>query len=144
MPPSSLPRAPPPPLRSAPLWPLCVANPEPQTTTTSHGRRSRRGLPPIRRIDDDDDFFSEFNPHLYDGGYDLAATYGPPLLPSANPCYPSQTLPPAPLSRRRLEEMAREPVDDSPGATVRVGDERGGAEGRVVRARPLEEVHPAG
>lgn len=37
---------------------------------------------------DDDDFFGEFNPHPYQGGYDLAATFGTPLPPSSNICYP--------------------------------------------------------
>lgn len=38
--------------------------------------------------EDDDDFFGEFNPHPYQGGYDLAATFGTPLPPSSNICYP--------------------------------------------------------
>ncbi|XP_066388063.1 uncharacterized protein [Miscanthus floridulus] len=38
--------------------------------------------------EDDDDFFGELNPHPYRGGYDLAATFGTPLPPSSNICYP--------------------------------------------------------
>ncbi|XP_021307188.1 uncharacterized protein LOC110431837 isoform X2 [Sorghum bicolor] len=37
---------------------------------------------------DDDDFFGDYNPHPYQGGYDLAATFGTPLPPSSNICYP--------------------------------------------------------
>lgn len=41
------------------------------------------------RLDaDDDDFFGEYNPHPYQGGYNLAATFGDPLPPSSNICYP--------------------------------------------------------
>ncbi|CAN6295232.1 unnamed protein product [Urochloa humidicola] len=38
--------------------------------------------------EDDDDFFVEYNPHPYSGGYDIAATFGAPLPPSAKTCYP--------------------------------------------------------
>lgn len=38
--------------------------------------------------EDDDDFFRDFNPHPYRGGYDLATTFGTPLPPSSNICYP--------------------------------------------------------
>ncbi|CAL4914218.1 unnamed protein product [Urochloa decumbens] len=38
--------------------------------------------------EDDDDFFVDYNPHPYRGGYDIAATFGAPLPPSAKTCYP--------------------------------------------------------
>ncbi|CAN6301044.1 unnamed protein product [Urochloa humidicola] len=38
--------------------------------------------------EDDDDFFVEYSPHPYRGGYDIAATFGAPLPPSAKTCYP--------------------------------------------------------
>ncbi|CAD6203506.1 unnamed protein product [Miscanthus lutarioriparius] len=57
--------------------------------------------------EDDDDFFGELNPHPYRGGYDLAATFGTPLPPSSNICYPvsssaATAATAAPLSPRRL------------------------------------------
>ncbi|KAB5533908.1 hypothetical protein DKX38_016994 [Salix brachista] len=35
--------------------------------------------------------FEEYDPTPYDGGFDLAATYGKPLPPSAETCYPRST-----------------------------------------------------
>ncbi|WVZ56794.1 hypothetical protein U9M48_007274 [Paspalum notatum var. saurae] len=83
--------------------------------------------------EEDDDFFGEYNPHPYRGGYDLAATFGTPLPPSATICYPvsssaatavlatpSQPSPTkAPADPPRVEpygdkEAPREPVHESP------------------------------
>ncbi|KAF8728565.1 hypothetical protein HU200_017828 [Digitaria exilis] len=83
--------------------------------------------------EDDDDFFVEYNPHPYRGGYDLAATFGTPLPPSANTCYPvsssavtnAPTVPslpkptpepedPPPEEPHGVEEAPREPVYESP------------------------------
>ncbi|CAN4078271.1 unnamed protein product [Withania somnifera] len=36
----------------------------------------------------DDTVFDEYDPTPYDGGYDMAQTYGKPLLPSNDICYP--------------------------------------------------------
>ncbi|KAH7667408.1 hypothetical protein IHE45_12G056700 [Dioscorea alata] len=36
---------------------------------------------------DDDDDFDEYNPHPYQGGYNIALTYGSPLPPSSATCY---------------------------------------------------------
>ncbi|KAL7232325.1 hypothetical protein ACSBR2_010361 [Camellia fascicularis] len=38
---------------------------------------------------DDVDDFDEFDPTPYGGGYDIALTYGRPLPPSENTCYPT-------------------------------------------------------
>ena len=83
--------------------------------------------------EDDDDFFSEYNPHPYLGGYDLAATFGTPLPPSASTCYPvsssaAATVPnvpsppsptpepadPPPEEPYGDEEALRKPVHESP------------------------------
>ncbi|OEL14432.1 hypothetical protein BAE44_0024552 [Dichanthelium oligosanthes] len=79
--------------------------------------------------EDDDDFFGEYNPHPYLGGYDIAATFGTPFPPSANTCYPvsssaaAATVPTAPSSPSPTpepeepygdEEAPREPVHESP------------------------------
>lgn len=37
---------------------------------------------------DDDTDFDEYNPHPYQGGYDIALTYGRPRPPSSATCYP--------------------------------------------------------
>ncbi|KAJ0978139.1 hypothetical protein J5N97_013613 [Dioscorea zingiberensis] len=36
----------------------------------------------------EDDDFDEYNPHPYQGGYNIVLTYGPPLPPSSATCYP--------------------------------------------------------
>ncbi|KAJ1297323.1 hypothetical protein BS78_01G366500 [Paspalum vaginatum] len=83
--------------------------------------------------EDDDDFFGEYNPHPYRGGYDIAATFGTPLPPSANICYPVSSsaatavlAPPSPPSPTKApadpppkepyddKEAPREPVYESP------------------------------
>lgn len=38
--------------------------------------------------EEDDTEFEEYDPTPYDGGYDMAQTYGKPLLPSNEICYP--------------------------------------------------------
>ncbi|TKV96322.1 hypothetical protein SEVIR_9G421000v4 [Setaria viridis] len=99
--------------------------------------------------EDDDDFFVEYNPHPYRGGYDIAATFGTPLPPSANICYPVSssaaasvpTVPsppsptPEPEEPRGDEEAPREPVQESPevfpnGASTKGKVRRGGWCGR--------------
>uniref|UniRef100_A0A0A8ZIG3 Uncharacterized protein n=1 Tax=Arundo donax TaxID=35708 RepID=A0A0A8ZIG3_ARUDO len=89
--------------------------------------------------EDDEDFFADFNAHPYRGGYDLATTYGSPLPPSANTCYPvsppaaAATLPaqtsinPEPTDPPlEEEEVPREPVYESP-----VFQNGAGREGKV-------------
>ncbi|KAM0947986.1 putative PLD-regulated protein1 [Dioscorea sansibarensis] len=44
---------------------------------------------------EDDDDFDEYNPHPYQGGYDIALTYGSPLPPSSATCYPIDGVLPA-------------------------------------------------
>jgi hypothetical protein len=99
--------------------------------------------------EDDDDFFGEYNPHPYRGGYDLAATFGTPLPPSANTCYPvssstAATVPnvpsppsptPEPEEPYGDQEAPREPVHESPevfpnGAATKGKRRRGGWCGR--------------
>ncbi|XP_019168915.1 PREDICTED: uncharacterized protein At5g39570 [Ipomoea nil] len=49
----------------------------------------------------DDTDFDEYDPDPYDGGYDIAETYGKPLPPSSKTCYPrstTNTLLPEPFS----------------------------------------------
>jgi len=67
--------------------------------------------------EDDDDFFSEYNPHPYLGGYDLAATFGPPLPPSAKTCYPvsssaAATVPTVPSPPSPTPEPADPPPEE--------------------------------
>ncbi|RLN42926.1 uncharacterized protein C2845_PM01G13910 [Panicum miliaceum] len=67
--------------------------------------------------EDDDDFFSEYNPHPYRGGYDLAATFGTPLPPSANTCYPvssstAATVPNVPSPPSPTPEAADPPPEE--------------------------------
>ncbi|XP_062211126.1 uncharacterized protein LOC133912428 isoform X2 [Phragmites australis] len=97
--------------------------------------------------EDDDDFFAEFNPQPYRGGYDLAATYGSPLPPSANICYPVSSsapdLPPPPSPTMEPvdpppqepsydgEEAPREPVHES----AEVFRDGAGREGKLRRGR---------
>jgi len=104
--------------------------------------------------EDDDDFFSEYNPHPYLGGYDLAATFGTPLPPSASTCYPvsssaAATVPnvpsppsptpepadPPPEEPYGDEEALRKPVHESPevfpnGAATKGKGRRGRRRGR--------------
>lgn len=95
----------------------------------------------------DDDFFVEYNPHPYRGGYDIAATFGTPLPPSANICYPVSSSaavptvpsPPSPTPEPEEhcgdEEVPRESVQESPdvipnGAATKGKVRRGGWWGR--------------
>ncbi|XP_073113646.1 uncharacterized protein [Elaeis guineensis] len=64
--------------------------------------------------DYNEDDFEEYNPHPYQGGYDIALTYGTPLPPSPAICYPLSSstpgLPPPPLA----EEPKPAPTPRSP------------------------------
>ncbi|XP_039830021.1 uncharacterized protein At5g39570-like isoform X4 [Panicum virgatum] len=67
--------------------------------------------------EDDEDFFGEYNPHPYRGGYDLAATFGTPLPPSAKTCYPvsssaAATVPTVPSPPSPTPEPADPPPEE--------------------------------
>ncbi|KAF9672224.1 hypothetical protein SADUNF_Sadunf11G0018400 [Salix dunnii] len=71
--------------------------------------------------------FEEYDPTPYDGGFDLAATYGKPLPPSAEICYPRSTPDPnvasldgfsygsiiAPYGKDEVNEPAAKPQGES-------------------------------
>lgn len=54
--------------------------------------RSVAGAPPLP--EDEDLNFAEYDPHPYRGGYDIAQTYGKPLPPSDDICYPPSSVSP--------------------------------------------------
>ncbi|CAN6289568.1 unnamed protein product [Urochloa humidicola] len=75
--------------------------------------------------EDDDDFFVDYNPHPYRGGYDIVATFGAPLSPSAKTCYPISSSAAAATPKPEDpplggpygdEEALRDPVRKSPEA----------------------------
>ncbi|KAJ0248132.1 hypothetical protein HA466_0164880 [Hirschfeldia incana] len=83
--------------------------------------------------------FEEYDPTPYGGGYDIVATYGKPLPPSVNTCYPSSTAdqgnPPSPP-----EIIAPVPLGIYDGGGP--GGEKKAVKKRVTFSEPLEEAKP--
>ncbi|CAH8251938.1 unnamed protein product [Arabidopsis lyrata] len=79
--------------------------------------------------------FDDYDPTPYGGGYDVVATYGKPLPPSVETCYPSSTAP-----------HAKAPSPPEIIAPVPLGIYDGGQKNvikkRVSFAEPVEEAKP--
>ncbi|XP_010476064.1 PREDICTED: uncharacterized protein LOC104755393 [Camelina sativa] len=79
--------------------------------------------------------FDEYDPTPYGGGYDVVATYGKPLPPSVETCYPCSTAP-----------HAKAPSPPEIIAPVPLGIYDGGQKNvvkkRVTFAEPVEEARP--
>lgn len=56
--------------------------------------------------------FEEYDPTPYGGGYDISATYGKPLQPSNEICYPPSSS--SPLSAATAVAISKESIEDAP------------------------------
>lgn len=85
--------------------------------------------------------FEEYDPTPYDGGYDIALTYGKPLSPSDAVCYPRSAWDP---NSRNLEEFSYGSVIAPYGQELVNGDVEKPQNGSGLARPDVEEKAPNG